>query len=115
MLDEEVLIGHRDRFLGLPMSKIGVPLPATTLEHRSEDDIGSERTLRGRVIFGYVRGLDGIVSRQADHPAPCWIEIDRLPIRIGNADEVRRVLEKGHKDLTLILGAPAFSDVADES
>src|SRR5262249_19511166 len=80
--DHKVLIGYRDRFLSLPMPEIRFTVPPTLLDHGPDDDIGSERALIRSVILGYLRVLDGIISRQTHHPAACWIDINRLPGRI---------------------------------
>src|SRR5262249_16060887 len=105
----------RDRFLRLPMPEIRFTVPAALLDHGSDDDIGSERALIVGVVVGYFRVLDCKIRRQTHHSAAPWIDIYRLPGRIYYANEVRRVLKKRHKFLTLILDSLALADVADES
>ena len=54
------------------------------------------------------------IGRQPDHPAAGRIEIDRLSSRIGDADEIRGVVEQRHEHLAYILDALALADVANE-
>src|SRR5262245_59024141 len=89
-------------------------MPATMLDHGSDDDIGSERALIHRVILRYLRVLDGIIRRQTHHPAACWIKVDGPPVRVCDADKVRRVLKKRNEYLTLILRFLAFGDVLND-
>src|SRR4030095_2736808 len=69
--DRKVLVGYRDRFLSLPMPEVRLSMPATLLDRGSDDDIGTERALIRGVIIRYLRVLDGIIRRQAHHPAAC--------------------------------------------
>src|SRR5262245_50365584 len=96
------------------MTEVRLTVPAALLDHGSDDDIGSEGTLIHRVILGYLRVLDGIIRRQTHHPAACWIEVNRLPVGVGYANEVRRVLEKRHKYVTLILRFFAFGNILND-
>ena len=86
--NHKVLIGHRDRFLGLPMPEVRFTLPVTVLEHGSEDDIGNESALIRMVIIGYRRVFDRIIRRETNHSAACWIEINSLPAWVCNANKV---------------------------
>src|SRR5262245_56361473 len=97
------------------MPEVWFTVPATLLDHGSDDDVGSERTLVNRVILGYFRVLDRIIRRQTHHPAARGIDVNRFPVRVCYADKVRRVFEKRHKYLALILDSFALADVADES
>src|SRR5262245_35587412 len=90
-------------------------VPATSLDHRSDDDIGREGALISRVIIGYLSVLDRIIRRQTHHPAACRIEVNRFTVRVCYTNKVRRVFEKRHKYLALILDSLAPADIAYES
>src|SRR5262245_18753399 len=97
------------------MPEICFTVPATLLDHGWDDDIRSERALIRRVKVGDLRVFNGIIRRYTNHSATRRIEVNGLSGRICYANEVRRVFEKRHKDLTLIFVLFAPADVADES
>src|SRR5215467_3803831 len=105
-------VRDRNRFPCLPVTESRLAFPAAAFEYRSDYHIGREGALIGRNVVGNLRGFDGVVGRQPDHTAAGRIDVERLSSRIGDADEVRGVLEKRHKDLTLVLDSPAIADVA---
>src|SRR5262245_50879391 len=96
------------------MPEVRFTVPATVLDYGSDDDIGSERALLWRVIIGYSRVLDRIIGGQTHHSPARRIEIKRIAVWICDAYEVRRVFEKRHKYLTLILGSLAQADIANK-